>query len=317
MKKKENLSLGRKNLVVLLVTLVLVISSILTGCGISTATTTPETKQEVAAVDKETVQAEVEETKQEEAVQETTEDIAQSTEEVQGPQSLSEWAQTVDVTEPKLTVWNDDIKEGIILENGQKHILRAGDILVLCINEKESGLVIDTPISSKDFEAYGTSNYKIFEFYKEFLEETLFGFTITISGTDYSFSVTLVSENSTATASEGSESNEMSGKDWASGLSYEEPKLLVWNDEIGTKEIIENGGQYTMNQGDVLAIHCPAEHYVTTGTPIEFAKGVTLGSNFWKLDYVLPSESQEINLEIGVLNPDGEMENLNYVITTP
>ena len=310
MKRKENLSLKRRNLVVVLLAFVLVISSMLTACGTSTATTTPETKQEVAVVDKEVVQTEVEETKPEEVVQETTE-------EVQSPQRLDEWVQTVDSTKPKMAIWNDMTKEGIILEEEQKYVLKEGDVLVICTEEEGSGLDIHSSISFEDFKCLISEKYITFVFLKEILEDTLFKLDVTVAGVQHTLSVILVSENSTDTASEGSESNEMSGKDWASGLSYEEPKLLVWNDEIGTKEIIENGGQYTMNQGDVLAIHCPAEHYVTTGAPIEFAKGVTLGSNFWKLDYVLPSESQEINLEIGVLNPDGEMENLSYVITTP
>lgn len=273
--------------------------------------------QEIVAVDKEVIQTEVEETKQEVVVQETTEEVVQSEEEVESPQSLGEWVKSVNATEPKLTIWNDMTKEGIILENGQKHILRAEDTLVVCMNEEESGLVIDTPMSSKDFSSYGTSYYKIFEFNKEFLEETLFGFTMTISGKDYSFIVTLISENAIATAAEVSESTEVSGKDWASSLNYEEPKLLVWNDETGTKEVIENGGKYVMQQGDVLGVYHPAEYYVFTVSPVDFTGGLTDFPKVTVMEYQLPSESQDINLEIEVMNPQQEFMTYNYVITTP
>ena len=174
----------------------------LTACGTSTAATTPETKQEVAVVDKEEVQAEVEETTKEEVVQETVEQVEQNTQEAEGFQTVGQWAQSVERTEPKMTIWNEITKEGIILENEQKYSLKEGDLLVICTKEKNSGIEINSDISLSEFKSRSSSSYTQFMFNKVFLEETLFEFVITVAGTDYPFSVTFISENDTATVSD-------------------------------------------------------------------------------------------------------------------
>lgn len=309
MKRKGNLSSKRRNLAVLLVAFVLVISSVLTACGTSTATTTPETKQEVAAVDKEEVQVEVEETTQEEVVQETTEDV-------QGPQTVSQWAKTFDAEEPQLTIWNDITKEGIILENEQKYSLKEGDLLVVCTKEKENGIRIQSDITFEDFTSIASDRYIKFEFSKEILEETLFELYVTVAGVEYPFSVTLISENATATISE-SETTEVSGKDWANSLEYDEPKLVAWNDETGTKEVIEQGGKYVMQQGDILGVYYPTGYFVVTALPYDFFQGFTVLSKVCIMDCKLPSESQDINLEVEVLNEKSESGTYNFIITTP
>lgn len=315
MKRKENLILKRRNLVVVLLVFGLVISSMLTACGTSTATTTPDTKQEIVAVDKEEVaQAEVGETKQDVAVQETTEEVVQSTEKVVGPQSLGEWVKSVDATEPKLTIWNDTTKEGMVLENGQKYALKKEEQLVFCHEGEKSNITCWTPIMSR---SYGTSNYSVYEFNDEFLEETLFKLTIIIEDVEYEASVVLVSENATATAAEVSESTEVSGKDWANSLEYEEPKLVAWNDATGTKEVIEQGGKYVMKQGDVLGVYHPTEYYVFTVSPVDFAGGLTDFPKVTVMEYQLPSESQDINLEVEVMKGNDEFITFNYVVTTP
>lgn len=315
MKRKGNLSSKRRNLAVLLVAFVLVISSMLTACGTSTATTTPETKQEVAAVEKEEVQAEVEETTQEEVVQEDTEEV-QSTEEVAGPQSAKEWAQSMDTAEPKMTIQNDTLKEGIILEDGQKYVVRQDDMLLFCTKEKESGLSIDADLSLEDFKCSTSDNYVKIKFNKIFSEEILFEIRITVAGTEYPFSVILISENATTTISE-SETTEVSGKDWANSLEYDEPKLVAWNDETGTKEVIEQGGKYVMQQDDILGVYYPTGYFVVTALPYDFFQGFTVLSKVCIMDYKLPSEAQDINLEVEVLNEKSESGTYNFIITTP
>ena len=130
MKRKENFRIGRKNLTVVVLAFVLVISAMLAGCGSSAIETTPEAKEEVA-VDK------VEEKTAEEAAQaETVVEEAESTKEVAGPQSVFEWSAFINASEPILTIWNDVSKEGKIIENEQKCILKEGDLLVVCMQEK-------------------------------------------------------------------------------------------------------------------------------------------------------------------------------------
>ena len=242
--------------------------------------------------------------------EETTEN-----EEVTGPQNVAEWSLLLDRTVPKLTIWNDISKEGTILENGQKVVLKDGDLLVVCMNEEESYIEINSPIKSNEFRSYGTANYKIFEFYKEFSEEFSFEFLMTIDGVDYSFNVTLVSEG--VSLSE----DDISGKDWAFTLEFDEPKLIVWNDETGTKEVVDEGGKYQMQTGDVLGVYSGDKLIPAGGDTYDgFITGTNVGGMFSVIDYVLPDESRTINLEIGFYNVEtSEMEEntFNCIIVTP
>ena len=158
MRKKGYLRIGRKNLVVVLLAFVLVISSMLTACGSSAAETTPATKEEVV-VDK-VEEKTAEEVAQAETVEEATvEEVVESTEEVAGPQSVAQWAKTFDTEEPQLTIWNDITKEGIILQNDQKYLLKEGDLLVVCTKEKENGIRIQSDITFEDFTSIASDRY--------------------------------------------------------------------------------------------------------------------------------------------------------------
>ena len=311
MKRKENLSLKRKNLVVLLVTLVLVISSLLTACGSSAAETTPATKEEV--VDDKVEEKTAEEVAQTETVVEEPETVIVV--EPETYETALDWAIAVNATIPELTIWNSLTKQGIVLENSQKYLVKEGDILVLCGNFEGS---IDTQIDVLMLnEVLSTSIHQEYEFIDIPAGETDINILLRVNEEEYELGLIIVSENAIAIASEGSEITDMSGKDWASSLNYEEPKLIAWNDETGTREIIENSGKYVMQQGDVLAIYYPTGYFVFNASPVDFSGGLTMMGNFVRMEYILPSESKEINLEVVILNPQDELENFNYVITTP
>lgn len=318
MKEKGKLRIVQKNFTVALVTMVLVISAMLAGCGSSTATNTSETKQNVTDDAKETVQADVEETIQEEA----KEEVVESTEEVETFQSAGEWAHSVDRAEPKMTIWNEITKEGIILENEQKYVLKEGDLLVICTKEEGSGLSIHSALAKSEYKVRSSSGYTQFIFNEAFIEETLFEIDITIAGVEYPFSVTFIPENATSTASDSetsqtTQTTELSGEAWVNTLEYDEPKLVVWNDETGTKEVIEQGGKYNMTQGDTLGIYCPEGYFLYNTFPVDCVSVTNIVARVGILEFNLTSESQNINLEAEILNPQNEFTIYDYVITTP
>ena len=72
-----------------------------------------------------------------EAVQE-----GESGENLSGPQSVGEWAASLDTTKPKFTIWNDITKEGTLLENGQIVTLKEGDMLTVCMKKEYDGIRI-------------------------------------------------------------------------------------------------------------------------------------------------------------------------------
>ena len=311
MKKKGYLRIGQKNLVVVLITLVLVISSLITACGSSTTETTSGVTEEVA--DK------VEEKTVEEVTQvETVVEEVESTKEVETFQSVKEWAKSVERTEPKMTIWNEGTKEGIILDNEQKYVLKEGDLLVFCTKEMNSGMSIHADLSLEDFKSSGSDNYVKFKFNKVFSEETLFKVEITVAGTEYTFSVTLISEGVEDKGVETNGEENLIGRDWAATLEYDEPKLIVWNDETNTKEVIDNGGSYQMQSGDMLGIYHSEKYFPVRTDPIEFCEGFNAGLPYSMMICNLPEESQTINLGLELL----DMESENFVtyyftITTP
>ena len=138
----------------------------------------------------------------------------------------------------------------------------------------------------------------------------------------YPFSVTFIPKNAASTVSdsetaETTETADASGKEWVSSLVYEEPKLVVWNDATGTKEVIEQGGKYVMQEGDTIGIYCPKNYFLYNVFPMDFAEGLRAVATVGVIEYNLPSESQDINLEAELMNPQQEFERYNYVITTP
>lgn len=315
MSRKRKLNLKEKN-AVLILAFVLVISSLLTACG-SSAEKSAETKEEVAADKIE--EATIEDGVQVENKVEETVEAVESTENVETFQSAGAWAQSVDRTEPKMTIWNEITKEGLILENEQKYVLKEGDSLVICTKEEKSGLRIHSDLSASEaeYKSISSSSFTRFIFNKEILEETLFEVDITVAGMEYTLGVTLISESATTSVDEVSESTDMSGKEWANSLEYEEPKLIAWNDETGTREVIENGGQYNMQHGDVLAVYHPSGYFVSNALPIDFGEELlSLGKCTVILGINL-DEYRVVELEVEVMNPEDEFETFNYVVTTP
>lgn len=243
----------------------------------------------------------------------------ESAEEVSGPQDIWEWVASIDATEPILTIWNDNNREGYIFQNNEKCILKEDDVICICIQEKETNLEIYSPMKSGEFRSYGTSDCKIFEFNKEFTSEYLFEFAMTIGGVEYPFSITLISESAADSASASTSEDTLSGKEWAATLEYDEPKLIVWNDEMGTKEVIDEGGTYQMQEGDVLGLYHGADYRPFTTEPYEFCEEFVMGMNFTIMEGCnLPEESQTINLGVEFHDVEvGDFFTYYFTITTP
>lgn len=308
MKKNGYLKLERKKLIVALATFGLVISAMLVGCGSSTADTTPITKEEV--VDS------VEEKTDEEAVQ------AETVEEVETFQSAKEWAQSVDTTEPKMTIWNDTHKEGIILEDGQKYVLRQDDTLLFCTKEKQSGISLDADIAGEDFELRTTDKYVKIQLNKILTKETLFEVRITVAGTEYPFSVTLISEGAEDNGVETNTEDNLIGKEWAATLDYDEVKLLIWNYDNGKKEVIDINGEAIIENGDILAIYCPDRYWVNTILPVSNVLPIEIGEGLCPLPIYKCTLIEEIayeqkgstNLEVEIMT-ESDYEYYNFIVT--
>ena len=308
--KKTTKNIKRRNNLILLA----VLSLLLAGCS---SAKTEEGKEEAATVQVETNEKEVVAEVETECVAEIeTESVTENVEETEVAtyETAMDWAIAVNGTIPELTIWNSLTKQGIVLENAQKYLVKEGDMLVLCGNfEGALHTDIDAPILN---EVLSTSIHQEYEFTEIPAGETEISILLKVNEEEYELSLIIMSENATATVSD-SETTEVSGKDWANSLEYDEPKLVAWNDETGTKEVIEQGGKYVMQQGDILGVYYPTGYFVVTALPYDFFQGFTVLSKVCIMDYKLPSEAQDINLEVEVLNEKSESGTYNFIITTP
>lgn len=147
--------------------------------------------------------------------------------------------------------------------------------------------------------------------------ETLYEFAMTVAGVEYPFSITLISESAANSASASEDTP--SGKEWAATLEYDEPKLIVWNDETGTKEVIDNGGEYQMQEGDMLGLYHGNNYRPFTTEPYEFCEGFVMGMNFTIMEGCsILEESQTIDLGVEFSDLEtGDFFTYYFTITTP
>ncbi len=281
---------------------------VLAACASENAVSESEAVAEqisTEVVEEETVASESE---METVVEETVSEVPT------GPQSVAEWARSMDTSVPKLTVWNDITKEGRLIADEEIIILKDGDMIVICTKEKESGLSFDTDLLLEDIESRISDKYVRFKFNKFIAEETLFELRVTVAGVEYPFSFLLISEGAPISTAE----KVLSGKEWAISLEYDEPKLVAWNDKTETREVIDNGGTYVMQEGDILGVYHPEEYYIfNVSSEFDFASALTNIAKVTIIEYQLPSESQDIHLEVEVMDENDEFITFNFVVTTP
>ncbi len=53
-------------------------------------------------------------------------------------ETILDWAETVERTEPTITIWNHNTKIGSILQDGQEYTLKDGDAIVICFDEQKN-----------------------------------------------------------------------------------------------------------------------------------------------------------------------------------
>ncbi len=278
-----------RNFILILLTIAAI--AMMTGCGTD--------KDNERLTNDQTVEQEVVEPSSEEAeetvVEETTENVAieeQPSEEVQeGPQTIGQWSKSLDRAEPKLTIWNNETKEGTVLENGDEYVIKDGDQLILCYEGEETYFTMKSPILTSEI---SSTNYRIIDIIDKPIEPTMVEFSHLIDGVEYVYQVTLVADGIT-TSSKSNDSNELSGKEWAISLEYDSPKLIVWNDELNTKVELEEGQEYQMQPGDVLAVCGPEDYFPEKVYPEDFSESIVFGFEYSIIKYIMPEGKDPIN----------------------
>ena len=149
MTRKENLSLKRRNLVVVLLAFVLVISSMLAGCS---SAKTEEGKDAAT-----TVQAEISEVEQEifteTAVANTdiTEEAIVENVQYETPEA---WVESLQLEEPSIVIWNSHTMENTVLQENQEYQLKENDHILLTLGGRMNSFNCNPMDVFKSFEPF-------------------------------------------------------------------------------------------------------------------------------------------------------------------
>ncbi len=144
--------------------------------------------------------------------------------------------------------------------------------------------------------------YKIFDIAEIPIEPTEIELAQTVNGVQYVYQVTIVSEDF-ANLVDGNVSDWISGKEWAESLDFDTVKLLAWNDSLNTKTVIDEGGEYQMQEGDSFALYTPYWAWVPHKYPEEFVDEFTASAAEGKIGYFyykVPQDGNPVNFEIEV-----------------
>ena len=234
------------------------------------------------------------------------------------PQNIEEWVATLDPEENKVTIWNENLREGTLLVEGQDYVIREGDLIVL-LRGTNTFTVTDFLLPTTG----GCPEYALLVFSEEMQGSREANITID-SDPSYSISFRAMTEeyaadNNVEVTEEPTNITETElseGEQWVMSLNYEEPKLVFWNDELGTQTVVEEGESYQMSDGDVMAVYLPGEYYLS---------GAFVGANafepIFEEGYTLLECNFELSgtsmLEIFTSTLDNEGTYCTYTITTP
>lgn len=238
------------------------------------------------------------------------------TDEATGPQNVVEWVESLNAAENRVTIWNNITNEGTLLENGQEYVIREGDVLVLKhVSSYEIPLFINSITSNTEF--------KVYEFTTEF--ETLTEVPIVVfedDGSEYNFMFYVISESYAPTNdSEGNAAELSEGEQWVMSLDYDEPKLVFWNDELGTQTVVEEGESYQMSDGDVMAVYLPEGYrvwYAETERNSTYTEiPCNTNEGYCVLEYEFSDSMASMQLQLYISDVANANINQIYIITIP
>lgn len=311
-----------KNMARLICVAVMILTmGMMAGCGkgeeSESDNTASETSEAIEEVEEENASEAVENaetlepTETGETIEETEEQDTPA--ESDAPQNIEEWVNTVVSDEVIICIWDDTTKEGAILENNQEYIVERGEQLVICGNSLYS---ISVP-ESFESGAYGTG-YVIEEFTDVFLEPTSVDISVgTMEREVYTFHFTFIYGTE---ETENTDTNVLSfedGEQWVMSLNYTEPKLVFWNDAIGTRTVVENGENYQMSDGDVMAVYLPEGCYLS-GVEVDYENMNFVSEEGYSIiDYSTLEQKATVELELTMVAATGDFIFPVYTITTP
>lgn len=247
----------KKQLLTLLTTTSFIL---LIGCADNASTVkntvdTVETAQTESTVESQETEFESMEDADMENTEEATEPITE--------QTMEEWLTETGKQETIcMAVWNDANSTKHIIENEETYERQEGDRFFIC-----------TPSCFENGHSTVVINYEFGKPTDNYLEVILGGFKGTedifyevncSNGEQGTIHFSLVSSGTAITSSETVDAS-LPGLQWTMKLGLDTPKIVVYNDTTGFKQILDEGATYQMCEGDELAIYLPENYtYVST-----------------------------------------------------
>lgn len=110
-----------------------------------------------------------------------------------------------------------------------------------------------------------------------------------------------------------------SGESWASTLKLKETKLLIWNDVTGKKLVIDENVEYTLQEGEQIAIYYPQGYSCTYLDSNECSSFISVISedvgNLAEIVYELPEKSTKVDINVTIEKDDSQKDSTFYIIT--
>lgn len=172
------------------------------------------------------------------------------------PQTANEWIISIEGTGHPVSIWNDNTKEGTVIEDEGQYYITEGDKLLIEHN-MDTINIPPTIVIEESNTTYATCSISNLP---EYLTVTInsevaqkYGFYLTTKEIDPVLPIDLGNDTEDEITSEGER--------WVASLTYDEPKLVIYNDETGINTVLEDGDTYQMQAGDQMAAYMP-EGYI-------------------------------------------------------
>lgn len=255
---------------------------------------------------KETTQTEVtraEESSEEVSIDETVVEQVEEESEQLGKETVEEATSeaeeaVVGTMEQRLTelglqgicvvVWNDVRGEEHIITEGESYKKVEGDRFFICTPSSMTELNSSTARGTEFGES--SDNYReiIFNEYEEDINTV--EFSITCQNGEQG-EINFFVEDSM-------KEDQQTGIDWVMSLGYDSPKMVVYNDTTGLRKELEEGDEYQLSEGDIVAMYTP-DYWYFESTNITEAK-IIEGINATVFDWKELTLDDNLSLEMSV-----------------
>lgn len=245
------------------------------------------TQTEVTRVEESSEEVSIEETVEEQTEAETIVEIEESVVEEKEENTLEKRLTELGLEGICVVVWNESTETEHIIAEGENYSKNEGDRFFICTPSFMIGINSET--NNGDELGMPTENYCEISF-NESEEPNKVLLEISCENGEQAKIQFCLQDDM--------KEEQQTGIDWVMSLGYDSPKMVVYNDTTGLRKELEEGEEYQLSEGDVVAMYKP-DHWYFESTNITDAK-IEHGVNIIIFDWRNLTLSDKLDVEISV-----------------